>query len=152
MDFVKKIPRWLLAVIPVLLLLFVFVMFAVLGKSELLNFGGLLKKILGIRNYINPLEIIPESEPVRPVPIGVPDTKYWVELKTHEIKISKNPLRDKEMISVIDDGKKVDIALPSGIEDVHVSQVVSIKPQVYVVKIKDNSGIRVGNLLDSLPK
>ncbi len=137
---------------PLVLFVLVALFCVVLGQSDVLNFGGIIKKLLKIRDYTDPLDIILESEPVRPVPVGAPDAKYWVEIKTHPIELSKNPLRDKEKITITDNGNKVDIALPVGIEDKHVSQVISIKPQVYVVKIKDDSGIKVGDLLSKLPK
>lgn len=99
-----------------------------------------------------------------PIPHGEPDDKGYTQWVVHEASVPSNPFRDKGKLKVtttVEETKpdgtvetktvQKEIVLPKGVKDKDVHKVVEVKPDVFVVEVKDTSGVSATDLLDELP-
>jgi hypothetical protein len=124
------------------------------------NIGGILKWLFSKpgakKSVVAAANSIPKDrvdDDGNPIPIGTADKNGWTQWEVQEYQPPPNPLRDKSVITVSTiEGKPVEVALPEGIKDTDVDQVIEVKPEVFVVKTKNESKVHAKDLLDRLPK
>jgi hypothetical protein len=80
-----------------------------------------------------------------PIPIGTSDGKGFTqwEVKPFEVGIGKG---GKEVVTV----GKDKVNLPTGVTASDVQHVIQVKPDVYVVSIKDTTGVSAKSILSVL--
>jgi len=140
------------------------IVIAIFGIAALMlgmdpNMGGLIGKLLGKkRQTIDPIataNMVPEGRRDKDgneIPLGIADDNGFTQWEVKKIDEPKGIFRDKSVVVVKDkEGKPKELRLPKGVKDTDVDQVIEVKPKEFVVKIKDNSKIKVGDLFDNLP-
>lgn len=97
------------------------------------------------------------------IPHGEPDDQGFTQWSVHAIETSSNPFRDKSKLKVVrtveeKQGDAVvmttqrkEIVLPTGVKDTDVTKVVEVRPEVFVVEVRDTSRVRATDLLNQLP-
>ncbi len=160
---VRAALRWLAVKIGApgvaLLVVAIGVFFAAIGWKEL-QIGGLLSKLLGSKpdskaesdavNTIPPGRVGANGQLI---PQGTPDSKGDTQAIVVPIKepgLFSNP--DTVKFTPPDGEKTVEVRLPDGVKSRDVENVVVVKPNVYVVAVKDNSGVSTKTIDDLLSK
>jgi len=171
---VKGASWWVITLIIVALVVLVSCLIPIILKK--FNVGGLIGRLLGTKSatssdVIEVANSVPESrlDPAgEPIPQGVPDSKGYTQWKVYPVEVSKNPFRDKSVLTVAAtapasataaDGAVVlpaapvlkKLVLPVGVIDSDVSKVVEVRPSIYVIEVKDMSGVSAAALLKDLP-
>lgn len=155
-SFLKK---FLLGPGGALLVVIVAVLLAILGIKNI-QLGGLLGKLLGkdtpkkkaidIANSVSEDRVDAEGKIIPP---GEPDSKGITQATVVPIKDSgvfSNP--DTVKFTPPGEDKPVEVELPDGVKNKDVENVVVVKPEVYAVSVKDNSGIPAMKVDDLLSK
>lgn len=115
-------------------------LFTGVGGSDRFNWGGLIGTLFGKKKKGSASKkhqkanAIPEDrvdEKGDPLPKDEPDDKGYVQREVEVLDRSSNPFRDKTVIKIGKDGKKID--LPEGLKDTDVEKVIEIEPEVYEV-------------------
>jgi hypothetical protein len=150
-KFFTAIWNWILKY-PVAIFLGLMVIIAgifALATGKNFNAGSALKTVFGMPRKLSSIEIANSLPDEREITLDEPDKNGWTQWKVKEFKTSKNPLRDKSCVLIINsDGSTSQITLPVGIQDKDISEIIEVKPEVYVAST-GNSSTR--NLLNSLP-
>lgn len=123
------------------------------------NIGGVLSRLFGrIRETKDPLAVansVPDGrkdDKGTEIPKGQADSRGFTQWEVGKLERPTGLLRDKGLVSVVDSsGDKHEIKLPTGVKDTDVESVIEVKPKEFVVKVKDSSKAKVGNLLERLP-
>ena len=148
------IVRYPFAAVVALLVLVVAVLALATGIGRGVNWGGIIGALFGRKPIGGTTTVASNTPPPervdregKPIPPGVPDERGWTQREAKEFVVSGNPLRDKGKIEI--DGTPV--PLPIGVRDSDVKAVVEVRPQVYVVEVRDGSGGSAADLLKKLP-
>lgn len=149
----------LLGPIGAVLLIVVALVLVSMGFKEL-QIGGLLSKLLGRKSpSTSPVDVANTVPPSRVdstgkiIPPGTPDQKGDVQAVVVPIKdpgLFSNPTT----VTFIPPGQTapVTIDLPTGVKNSDVAQVIVVKPEVYAVTVKDDSGISAQHVDELLKK
>jgi hypothetical protein len=155
-GFVRK---YVLAPVPVLIIVAVAFVLAMLGVKNL-QVGGLIGKILGRRAPENKAIEVANSIPpgrVREdgsiINIGEPDSKGLTQAQVVAIK-EPGLFDDPKVIKVTPPGetKPISIQVPDGVKAHDIETVVVIKPEVMAVTVKSTSKIKAEDVDDLLKK
>lgn len=153
------VRRYLLAPLPILLVVAGAVVLVALGAKNI-QIGGILAKLTGKKTdgkrAVDVANTIPEDR-VGPdgkvIPIGTPDSKGLTQAVVVPIEspgIFSNP--DTVTILSPEDKKPVVVQLPDGVKAKDVDKVVIVSPEVHVVTVKDSSKITGKDVDDLLVK
>lgn len=163
-GWVKKAAVWarlnLLGPVAALVVVSVAIILVAMGYKEL-QIGGLLGRLLGrkdepdhkavdVANSVTPERVDNQGQLI---PVGKPDDKGFTQV--HVVPIEEPGLfSDPSVVTVLPPGKTapITVQLPTGVTATQVDQVVVVKPDTYVVTVKDNSGIDAKTVDDLLSK
>lgn len=141
---ILKVPVALLLVLAVVVIATIL---ALGGRGERFNAGAIIGRWLSRKKEKEsvPLRIRRANEPREEIPLEAPDDLGYVQ---REVKILKDnrrlPWRDKSILIIErEEGGKGQIALPQGILDVDVDEVLEIQPEVFEIVIKNTPDIEV---------
>jgi hypothetical protein len=151
------IRKYLLAPLPALLLVAVAIFLIILGFKNV-QIGGLLAKLFGkpegkkavdVANTIPKDRVDKDGKLIQP---GTPDSKGITQAVVVPIETG-GLFSDPTTVTVTPPGetKPVVVHLPDGVKDTDVDKVIIVKPEVYVVSVKDKSPI-TGSQVDDLLK
>ena len=162
--YLKEIGRWcaLKLAAPGVALLVVAgaILLVALGFKEL-QIGGLLGKLLGLKDPVGPkvidiINTIPKGRidaNGNLIPLGQPDSKGDTQVQVVPIE---NPwfFSNPGQVTFTPPGetKATTVVLPDGVKSSDVAQVVVVKPDVFAVAVKDSSGVTSGQIDDLLKK
>jgi hypothetical protein len=164
--FIKRVSPKLLGPLAALVVIAVTILLVSMGFKEL-QIGGLLGKLLGKKGGVDPgkgptVEAANTIDPKRVdtdgklIPQGTPDAKGDTQAVVVPIQppgIFSDP--NQVVFTAPGDIKPTVIDLPEGVTSKQVDQVIFVKPEVYAVTVKDNSGIptqTIDNLLSKYRK
>jgi len=158
--FLAFLRKYVLAPIPILILLVVAVVMVVLGAKDF-QVGGLLGKLLGrkgegSKKAIDVANSIPKDrvdDQGNLIPIGTPDSKGITQAKVVPIE-KPGLLGDPKKVKITDpeDGKKIEVDLPDGVVAKDVDKVIIVSPKVTAVTVKSNSKVEAQEVDDLLSK
>jgi len=160
-SFIKRTSPKLLGPIAALVVIVIAIVLVSMGFKEL-QIGGLLGKLLGKKGGFDPgkgptVETANTIDPKRVdadgklIPQGVSDAKGDTQAVVVPIQppgLFSDPTQ--VVFTAPGDTKSTVVDLPDGIRSKDVEQVIVVRPEVYVVTVKDSSGIsatRVDELL-----
>ena len=162
LDKLKAIGKWCarnLAAPGVALLIVVGAVLLVAFGFKNIQIGGILGKLFGKKKpdakAIDVANTVPKGrvdDKGKIIPQGEPDSKGMTQAVVVPIKdpgIFSNP--DTVVFTPPGEDKPVEIQLPDGVKAKDVEKVIVVKPEKFVVTVKDKSGIS-GQRLDDLLK
>ena len=157
LDCLKRYTTTVFAPIVAIVVIIIAILLVAMGCKEL-QIGGILGKLFGKKNpaetVVEVANTIPEGR-VDPegklISEGVPDPEGLTQAVVVPIKepgLFSNP--DFVQFTPPEATEEVTVQLPTGVKNKDVDKVVIVKPNVYVVTVKDSSGVllpTVDNLL-----
>ena len=152
------IRKWVLAPIPALILIALAIVLVAMGFKEL-KIGGLLSWLFGKKDSKKAIDVansIPEGrvdKSGRLIQPGTPDSKgvtQAVVVPIHEPGLFSDPSTVK--VTPPGENKPIVVSLPDGVKAKDVDKVVMVKPEVYVVTVKDSSKVTSKKVDDLLAK
>lgn len=153
------IRKYLIAPLPVILVVAGAIILVVLGAKNL-QIGGILAKLTGKKTdgkkAVDVANTIPEDRVTadgKVIPIGTPDSKGQTQAVIVPIEnpgLFSNP--DTVTILSPDDKKPVVVQLPDGVKAKDVDKVVIVSPEIHVVTVKDSSKVTGKDVDDLLTK
>jgi hypothetical protein len=158
-TWVKRVVRWIAAPLPAILLVVGAIILIILGAKNV-QVGGLLDKLLGrdrkSTKAVDTANSIPEGRVDKDgnlIPLGQPDSKGETQAVVVPItppSIFSNP----DHVEIVPPGQTnpISVQLPDGVKAKDVDKVVIVKPEVYAVVVKDESGITASKVDDLLAK
>lgn len=158
----KKLGRWTYApVVAIVIILVVFVLVALGFKN--IQLGGILGRLFGKdgknptgKKAIDVANSVPEDRVDKDgnlIPIGTPDSTGQTQAKVVPIE-EPGLFDDPSKIKVTPPGedKPIEVILPDGVKAKDVDKVIILKPNVYVVTVKDASKVDASDVDDLLSK
>lgn len=147
------VRKYILAPIPVLIIVVVAFILAMLGVKNL-QVGGLIGKLLGkkapeqkaleVANSIPPGRL---REDGSLIPLDEPDSKGITQ--AHVVAIKEPGLfDDPKVVKITPPGetKSISIQVPDGVRAQDIQQVVIVKPQIMAVTVKSTSTVRADDV------
>jgi hypothetical protein len=156
---IKKVARWIWAPLPAILLVAGAIILVALGAKNL-QIGGLLDKLLGRdrsgTRAIDTANSVPADRVDKDgkiIPIGQPDAQGMTQAQVVPIE-SPGLFSNPDHVEIIPPGQTdpISVQLPEGVKAKDVHQVIVVKPDNFVVTVKDNSGIKAQTVDDLLSK
>lgn len=124
-----------------------------------LQIGGLLAKLLGVKSGGKAIDVTNSLPPTRVDPDGklIPEGQADAKGQTQAVVV---PIQDPGLFSNPDTVKfippnsssPVEVTLPTGVKANDVEKVIVVQPNVYVVSVRDSSGIPTQAVDDLLKK
>lgn len=157
-KWIKRIFRWVAAPVPALILVALAILLVAMGFKEL-QIGGLLAKLFGKKEAKKAVDVantVPTDRVDKNgkiIPPGTPDTKGMTQavvVPIQEPGLFSNP--DSVKITPPGEDKPITVDLPEGVKAKDVDKVIVVKPDVYVVSVKDSSKVSAGKVDDLLAK
>lgn len=154
----RFIRRYLIAPLPVILLVAGAIILVVLGVKNI-QIGGLLAKLLGRKDGKKALDVantVPKDrvrEDGTVIKVGEADDKGLTQAVVVAIEkpgLFSNP--DTVKIKPPGEDKAIVVDLPTGVRAKDVDKVVIVRPEVYAVTVKDTSGVTTEEIDDLLAK
>lgn len=152
--------KYLLAPIPILIVLVVAIILIALGAKDV-QVGGIIGKILGRKGEggkkaIDVANTIPENRVDKEgnlIPIGKPDSKGITQAKVVPIK-KPGLFDDPTQVKITDPETKKDVVvkIPDGVKAKDVDKVVIVTPEVTAVTVKNESKVSAKEVDDLLNK
>lgn len=162
-DRVKAAAKWvglkLMGPGAALLVVAVAIVLFSLGWKKL-QIGGILGRLLGRKSEgaepVGIINDIPEGrvgEDGKPIPLGTPDAQGHTQVAVVPIE-QPGLFSDPHTVKFTPPGgaQAVELKLPVGVTNDQVGQVVVVRPEVFAVTVKDNSGIKAEKVSDMLAK
>jgi hypothetical protein len=159
-TWIKKVCRWVAAPLPAILLVAVAIFLIILGFKNI-QIGGLLDKLLGREkkgvSSVDVANSVPEDrvdEDGKIIPPGTPDSHGVTQAVVVPIK-PPGLFDDPKKVVIVppgEDKKPIVIDLPDGVKAGDVDKVIVVKPDVFAVTVKDNSGISAQTVDDLLKR
>jgi len=152
------VKRYLLGPLPAILLVAGAILLVIFGVKNL-QIGGLLGKLLGRKDGEKAIDVansVPKDrvrEDGTVIKPGEPDKEGMTQATVVEIEkpgLFSNP--DTVKIKPPGEAKPIVVDLPTGVKAKDVDKVVIVKPKVYAVSVKDNSGVDAKTVDDLLAK
>jgi len=141
-----------------LIVVVVAILLAMVGVKNV-QVGGLLGKLMGKKpkdKAIDKANSVSEDridKDGKIIPKGVPDMQGITQATVVAIKepgIFSNP--DTVKFTPPGEKKAIEVELPDGVKNKDVEKVVIVRPKVYAVTVKDNSGVKAEQVEDLLAK
>ena len=159
-TWIKRVVRWVAAPLPAILLVAGAILLIVLGVRNI-QIGGLLNKLLGREkkgvSVVDVANSVPEDrvdEEGKIIPPGTPDSHGVTQAVVVPIKppgLFDDPTK-VEIVPPGEDKTPVVVDLPDGVKSSDVDKIVIVKPDVYAVTVKDNSGVSSTTVDDLLAR
>lgn len=142
-----------------LIVVVVGILLAMVGVKNV-QVGGILGKLLGKSkpkdkaiDKANSVSDDRVDKDGKIIPKGVPDSKGITQatvVAIDEPGVFSNP--DTVKFTPPGEEKPIEVELPDGVKNKDVEKVVVVKPKVYAVTVKDNSGVKAEKVDDLLAK
>jgi len=123
------------------------------------NIGGIVKMLFGRPkgqdSVVAAANTVPDKrvdDEGNEIPVGEADKNGWTQWQVRKYKTSVSPFRDSSTITVETEDGEVEVALPTGIKDTDIEEIIEVKPEVYVLKTNNESATKAKDLLATLPK
>ncbi len=87
-----------------------------------------------------------------PIPLETEDGKGFTQWEVKSFDVGMGKGNAKTVTVRNEEGKKEKVTLPKGVKAKDVKHVIQIKPDAYVVNVKDKSGVDAGSVLELLEK
>lgn len=157
------VRKYLLAPIPILIVLVVAVVLIALGAKNV-QIGGLIGKLLGRKDSeeggkqaIEVANSVPKDRVDKDgnlIPIGEPDSQGMTQAKV--VPIEKPGLfDDPKKVKIVDPEapeKKIEVRLPDGVKAKDVDNVILVKPEVTAVSVTSKSKVSAKEVDDLVNK
>lgn len=126
-----------------------------LAGGKTLQIGGLLQKIWGVKvPGTSPATVAPgrTGEDGKPIDPGQSDDKGYVQAPVSTQIVEPGIFSDPNTVTVVHPEKgQVTVALPTGVKNKDVKEVVEVSPDVYEVRNRD-TGVKAKDLDDFIKK
>lgn len=160
-TWIKRVGRTLLAPLPAIIIVVVAIVLVVLGVKNL-QIGGLLGKLFGKQDPADGKKAIDVANSVPAnrvdkdgnlIPVGTPDSQGITQAKVVPIQ-EPGLFDDPTEVKIVPPGQTtpVVVKLPDGVKAADVDKVVIVKPEVFVVTVKDSSSVTPKDVDDLLAK
>lgn len=157
-GWIKRVFRPLLAPIPALILIAVAILLVATGFKEI-QIGGLLSKLFGKKDSKKAIDVansIPKDRVDKDGKLilpGTPDSKGMIQAVVVPVE-GMGLFSDPKTVKITPPGeiKPIVVDLPDGVTSKDVDKVIVVKPDVYVVSVKDTSKVTAKQVDDLLAK
>lgn len=152
------IRKYVLAPLPVLIIVVVAFVLAMLGFKNL-QVGGLIGKLLGRKPSQKAVDVANSIPPGRVradgslIPLGEPDSKGIAQARVVAIE-EPGLFDDPKVVKITPPGEKkpITIQVPDGVKAKDIDNVIVLRPEMHVVTVKDTSKVEAKRVEDLIAK